>query len=54
MEKLGYSIFSILTAIIAVALLAVMLSKKADTANVIGSVGTAFSEMLRAALAPIN
>lgn len=48
------SLVVILTGIIGVATLAVLVSKNADTSNVIGSAGKAFSGALNAATAPVT
>lgn len=53
-EHITTSIVTILTAIVGVAILAVILSPKAQTANVITSGGTAFSGILNAAVAPVD
>lgn len=48
------SIVVIATGIIGVATLAVLVSKNANTSNVIGAAGTAFSGALSAATAPVT
>lgn len=50
MEK----ITTIAVAIVGVATLAVLVSKKADTAKVIGSAGGAFSQALAVAVSPVT
>lgn len=51
---MGERIVTILVAIVGVATLAVLVSRNANTANVIRSAGAAFSESLRAATAPVT
>jgi hypothetical protein len=48
------SMIVVLTGIIGVATLAVLVSKNAQTASVIGAAGTAFSGALSAATAPVT
>lgn len=51
----GFSeIMTVLTAVIGLAIIAVVLSKKADTANVLTSGGKAFSDIISAAVKPIG
>lgn len=45
---------TIATAIVGVAILAVLVSKRADTANVIRSAGNAFSGALATAVSPVT
>ena len=52
--KIGEQITVIAVAIIGVAILAVLVSKNANTVGVIGSLGNAFSGSLRAALTPVT
>lgn len=47
-------IVTIATAIIGVAILSVLVSRKADTANVLSAFGQAFANMLSAATAPVT
>lgn len=55
MEKdLITSLVSIATAIIGLALVASLLSKQADTANVIKSAGSALSGLVKVAVSPIT
>jgi hypothetical protein len=54
MNRLGEEIATILTAIIGVAILAVLVSKNANTANVITSSGNAFSKALQTAISPVS
>lgn len=53
-DHLFNSIASILTAIVGVAILAVIVSKNANTAGVITAGGTAFATALGAAEAPVT
>jgi hypothetical protein len=52
--KIGESIITVLTAIIGVAIIAVLVSKQADTSNVVKSAGAAFSQVLGAAVNPVS
>jgi hypothetical protein len=54
MGKTGEQVVVVLLAIIGVAVLAVVLSKNADTTNVIGAFGSGFSKALGAALSPVT
>ena len=47
-------IVAIFMAIIGVAIVAVLVSKQANTANVLGSGGNAFSLILKTALSPVS
>lgn len=47
-------IVTVLTAIVGVAILAVLVSKNAQTPQVIASVGTAFATSLNAATSPVS
>lgn len=53
MDKTVSAIVTIATAIIGVAILAVLVSKNANTSNVIKSAGGAFSNSILAAVSPI-
>jgi uncharacterized membrane protein YbjE (DUF340 family) len=53
-DQLITAIVTILTAIIGVAIIAVLLSKQANTTNVIGAGSQGFSNMLAAALSPVT
>lgn len=53
-DHLFNSIASILSAIVGVAILAVLVSKQANTAGVIGAGGNAFAQALSAAEAPVT
>lgn len=52
-EQLVSSVVTVAVAIVGLALVAVLVSKNADTANVIGAGGGAFSRSLLAAEAPV-
>lgn len=52
--KFGESIITVLTAIIGVAIIAVLVSKQANTSSVIKSAGAAFSQVLGAAVNPVS
>jgi hypothetical protein len=54
MGKLGEQAVVVALAIIGVATLAVLVSKNANTANVISSIGNAFNSSLKAATSPIS
>lgn len=54
MGNFGESLVTIATAIIGVALLAVLVSRNAKTADVIGSAGRAFSTAIRTATGPVS
>lgn len=54
MNELTHSLTSIALAIVGVAILAVIVSKNANTANVLGSAGSAFSGALAAAEGPVT
>lgn len=47
-------IVTVLTAIVGVAILAVLVSKNAQTPQVVSSIGTAFAQSLSAATAPVT
>jgi hypothetical protein len=53
-DKAITSVVVVLTAIVGVAIVAVVVSKQADTANVLGAGGKAFSSILSAAVAPVS
>lgn len=53
-DQLFNSIVTIATAIIGVAILAVLVSKNADTSNVLTAAGSAFAKALGAATAPVT
>lgn len=54
MNKMAEQIVVVAIAIIGVAILAVLVSKNSNTANVISSFGNAFSNSLKAAISPIT
>jgi cephalosporin-C deacetylase-like acetyl esterase len=54
MNRVGEEIATIAVAIVGVAILAVLVSKKADTANVIGAAGKAFGGALGVAVSPVT
>lgn len=54
MSNIGEQITAILVAIIGVAILAVILSPRSQTANVITSASEGFSQMLGVAVSPIT
>lgn len=54
MNSLIEAVVSIATAIVGVALLAVLVSRNANTANVIGASGNAFATALGAATGPVT
>jgi uncharacterized membrane protein (Fun14 family) len=53
-ESLVNSVVTIATAIVGVAILAVLVSRQSNTAGVITAGGNAFANMLRAATAPVT
>ncbi len=53
-DQLITSVVTLATAVIGVAIIAVILSKKSATADVLKSGGSAFASVLNAALSPIN
>lgn len=53
MGNAGQQISAIAVAIIGVAIIAVLVSRNAQTSTVIGSAGTAFSQILGTALSPV-
>lgn len=54
MSNLTQSIIAIVTAIVGLAILAVLVSQRAQTASVITSAGAAFANDLSAAVAPVT
>ena len=54
MSRIGEEISTILLAIIGVAILAVIVSKNANTTKVIESSGKAFSQALATAISPVT
>lgn len=53
-EQLVSSIVTVTTAIIGVAIIAVLVSKNAQTSQVIGAGGSAFSQALGTAISPVT
>lgn len=53
-EELIKSIFTVLTAIVGVAIIAVLVSKNANTAGVVTAGGSAFATDLAAAVSPVT
>lgn len=53
-EQLVTSVVTVLTAIVGVAIIAVLVSRNANTAGVIGAGGNAFSGALGVALSPVT
>lgn len=53
-EELIKSIFTVLTAIVGVAIIAVLVSRNANTAGVISAGGSAFAQDLAAATGPVT
>lgn len=47
-------VITVLVGIITIAIIAVLVSNKAQTASVIGSLGNAFSGAVKAAVAPVS
>jgi hypothetical protein len=54
MDRLTEGIVTILTAIVGVAILAVLVSSRSNTAGVLGAAGSAFSNALSAATGPVT
>lgn len=54
LDAVGSSIVSVLMAIIGVAIIAVLVSRQAQTSSVISAGGSAFSQILGAAISPVN
>lgn len=54
MSSAGEQVATIATAIVGVAILAVLVSKNANTAGVIKSAGSAFSSALATAVSPVT
>lgn len=53
MGSIGQQITVVIMAIVGVAVLSVILSKQANTSNVIGAAGSGFSQLLSAAISPV-
>ena len=54
MNDVVSGVITVLTAIVGVAILAVLVSKNANTAGVIGAGGKAFAQSIGAAVAPVT
>ena len=54
MSEVGSALTSIIMAVIGVAIIAVLVSQKAATANVLQAGGTAISNVLGAAISPVT
>lgn len=54
MNQITESIVTIATAIVGLAIVAVLVSNRANTANVLGAAGSAFSNALSAATGPVT
>lgn len=54
MDRAVSALVTLISAIIFLAVIAVVLSKKADTSNVLSSAGNAFSSVIGAAVNPIS
>jgi PRD1 phage membrane DNA delivery len=53
-DRIFADIMAILTAIVGLAIIAVIVSKQADTSNVLTSGGNAFSNIIKAAVSPVS
>lgn len=53
-DRIFSDVMTIATAIVGLAIIAVVVSKKADTANVFTQAGKAFSSIIGAAVAPVT
>lgn len=54
MNRMTQEIGTILMAVVGLAIIAVLVSRNAQTSQVIGSAGSAFSNILRAATSPVG
>lgn len=54
MDKWIESVVSVAVAIVGVAIIAVLVSRQANTAGVVSSAGSAFSSILKAATSPVT
>lgn len=54
MNRTMEAIVSVLVAVVGVAIIAVLVSKNANTAGVVSSAGGAFSSILKAATSPVT
>ena len=53
-DQLIASVVTVATAIVGLAIIAVLVSKNADTSSVIGAGGTAFAQAVGAAVSPVT
>lgn len=53
-NKIGDDLVTILSGIVGLAIIAVLVSKKADTGTVLTNAGTAFSSIIGAAVKPVS
>lgn len=53
-NRIFVDLMTVATAIIGLAIIAVIVSKQADTGNVIGQAGTAFGNVIKAAVSPLS
>jgi hypothetical protein len=54
LDRWATEIVGVMTAIVGLAIVAVILSKKADTSNVIGAAGKALADTIGAAVKPVT
>jgi hypothetical protein len=54
MGKFGEAIVAVLTAVIGLAIVAVIVSQNAQTSNVLGAFGSSFSQIIGAAVGPVT
>ena len=54
MDKIGDSLITVLVGIIGLATVAVLVGKNAQTSKVVTSFGKAFSDAIKAAVAPVT
>lgn len=54
MDRITEAIVTIITAIVGVAILSVIVSRRSNTAGVLGAAGSAFANALSAATAPVT
>ncbi|HXT74610.1 MAG TPA: hypothetical protein VN785_12225 [Candidatus Angelobacter sp.] len=53
-EKLVEAVVAIATAVIGIAIIAVLVGRQSQTSSVISSAGSAFSNIIRQAVAPVS
>jgi PRD1 phage membrane DNA delivery len=53
-NRIFVDLMTVATAIIGLAIIAVIVSKQADTGNVISKAGTAFGDVIKAAVSPLS